>query len=601
MKQSEKVLLAVLLGAVGVFVVVPGIWGAISRPVVEMQGRVDGTQEQIDAQDKLLDDGLASIKAMGRYKDQSLSSNASQGALTYQQWLTDLTEIVGQFSGPKVEPDHISAPKNKPYVLVRMSVKGEATLEQVRTFLYRFHRANVLHRMVSLKLDAQDNSPDPRVAVTIMAEALSLRSAPVKGATLFPRSSIATVSEDQPGLISLAETDGFPETAPFEVRIGANYHQVIAVSEDGWQLEVTEGEDLTVAVDDKIEYSPIHPDYADATEEQFATLIDKNPFAKPAPYRPRLDLIGEKSLVLGSSLELTAKASGFDLKAGDPEFEAVSELPEGMTLEGDKLVWAPPMDLEPAEYAISIRATAAGLREPLESEFKLTLRKVNKPPELELPDDLAAVLGQAMSFTVSASDDETASDALRYSLGDGAPEGAAINETSGEFTWTPSAELTPGAVTVAIQVMDDGEPAQTTTVQAAINVQDDRAMFTYLTSSVAVNNVREAWLTDRSTDTRVDLFEGGQLQYAGFDALVLTIGNDFVLLQQKNDTLRIELGDTLRDAVVIASLEPETEPAETEEPVEPPESADTNAEEEEPAPEADGEDAAPAAEDSAAE
>lgn len=569
MKNSEKQLLIALAACLGVFVGVPFVWRTVAGPVVELQKDVDKAGDDIKKQNDLFDLGRARLTAMAVYKEQSLSSHASQGALAYQQWLTDLAEIVGGFSEPKVEPDRISAPKNKPYVIVRMSIKGESTLEQVRTFLYRFHRANVLHRMVSLKLDAQNNSSSPRVAVTIMTEALSLKSAEVKGATLFPRSSVATVSKDQAALITLAETDGFPKEAPFEVRIGADYHQVVAISDDGWQLEVADGEDLSVSVDDKIEYSPVHPDYTDATEEQFAALIEKNPFAKPAPYRPRLDLVGDKSVVHGSTLNLTAKASGFDLKAGAPDFSAISELPAGMTLEGDKLTWAPPTELEAAEYKVTIRTTAAGLREPLESEFTLTLRKVNKAPELEVPGELVAVLGQAMTFSVSGSDEETAADALRYSLGSGAPEGAALNETTGEFTWTPSPEMNPGIVNIPIQVVDDGDPAQTTTVQAAVNVQDDRAMFTYLTGSVATNNVREAWLTDRSTDTRVDLFEGGQLQYAGFDALVLTIGDDFVLLQQENDTLRIDLGDTLREAIVIASLEPEPEPTETEEPAEP--------------------------------
>ncbi len=558
MKRNERRLLAVLVVNIGVFVVIPAIWGFLSGPVTSQKSKLNKAEENLRKETDSFDRSIARMLRMADFKKQSLSSNSSQGALAYQQWLTDLTEIVAGFSESEVGPERISLSRDKTYVAVRMRVTGEGTIEQLRRFLYRFHRANVLHRMVSLTVEAKNNATNPRVSVRVLTEALSLRDAPIKGATLFARTTVAELNEDSPGLITVASTNGFPEKAPFEVRIGGTYHNVVDVTADGWQMAVSEDQTLTIATDDQIEYSPIHPEYQDASEEQFDALITLNPFEKPAPYRPRLDLIGEKTVLHGATLELTPKVlgTGFDLSSGDPVFSVVSELPAGMTLEDGILKWTPGQELEPGEFPVKISAQAETLREPLEGEFTITLRKINNPPQLEIPDSLVATLGQAMSFTVSATDEETANEALRFALAEGAPAGAEINAETGEFTWTPSADLNPGEIRIPIQVSDDGMPAQTVKAQATIDVKDDRALFTYLTSSVAADGVRQAWLYDRSTDKRLILREGGQLDYAGYDALVLAIGDNFVLLQQEADTIRLKIGKNLREAEVIDTIEP---------------------------------------------
>ena len=96
-----------------------------------------------------------------------------------------------------------------------------------------------------------------------------------------------------------------------------------------------------------------------------------------------------------------------------------------------------------------------------------------------------------------------------------------------------------------------------------MTVQDDKAQFTFMEGVVAADANREAWLRDKSTNTKMVLHEGDDLKYAGFNAVVLSIGNDFLLMQQADETLRLNVGQNLRQSIVIAKLDPPKDAAAT--------------------------------------
>jgi hypothetical protein len=526
---------------------------------------------------------------MTLFKEQSLSSNSAQGALAYQQWLTDLAEIVADFKDAEVTPERISPSRDNSYVVVRLRVTGEGTIEQLRTFLYRFHRANVLHRITSMVAEAQNNSSRPRLTIRVTTEAIALRDAEEKGPTLFPRSTIASVSDDDgPTKLELTSVEDFPEEAPFELRIGQNYYNVADINGKELLLELEEGQDVEAAAEDIVELSVIHADFKDIAITEYDTLIEKNPFAKPAPYRPRLDLIGSKSVGRGEKMSLSAKVSGADTTEGEVDFELLSELTDGMTFEAGKLNWEPPAELVAGEFAVKVRAAGGGLREPIEAEFKLNLTDVNKPPVITIPEELVATLGKPFTAKLEATDPETPVEELKFALADGAPEGAAINAETKELTFTPPAEGEPGEVTISVTVTDAGEPAQTVTAAFKVTVQDDKAQFTFMEGVVAADSVPEAWLRDKSTNTKMVLHEGDDLKYAGFDAVILTIGNDFLLMQQADETIRLDVGQNLRESIVIAKLDPPKDETKTDDaaegPAAPPKAEDaTSTETESPA------------------
>ncbi|MDA1166446.1 MAG: Rib/alpha-like domain-containing protein [Planctomycetota bacterium] len=557
MKRSEKLLAAVLLTCVGLFVVVPWIWGAFRGPVAVQEDKLERASARLQKTIKEFDVARASIQSMRVFKEQSLSSNSAEGALAYQQWLTDLAEIVAGFSGAEVTPERISPSRDNSYVAVRLRVTGDGTMEQLRTFLYHFHRANVLHRISSMVVDAQNNSSRPKLTIRITTEAISLRDAPTKGPTLFPRTNVTSINKDD-GSVSLEveSVEGFPEAAPFELRIGSHYYNVADVDGNTLLLKLDEGQKLAAAVDDIVELSITQPDFADISIDEYDALIRKNPFAKPVPYRPQFDLIGSKKVRRGATMSLTAKISGVDTAAGDVDYKVLSDLPVGMTFDAGRLQWEPPAELAAGNFTVKVRASGGGLQKPLDSDFTLTLFEENKPPVITIPDNLVATLGQTMTTKLAATDPETPAEELKFALAAGAPEGTTLDAATGELTFTPAAAGEPGDISINVTVTDGGTPAQTTTAAVKFSVQDDKAQFTFMTGIVAADADRQAWLRDQSTNKRIVLREGDDLKYAGINAVVLSIGDDFLLMQQASETLRLNVGQNLRQVTVIARLDP---------------------------------------------
>ncbi|NQV23687.1 MAG: hypothetical protein HQ518_04895 [Rhodopirellula sp.] len=589
MKRSEKLLASVLFVSVGLFVVIPWIWEAFRGPVVAQEEALERAATKLEKTIGEFDMARASLQSMRAFKEQSLSSNSAQGALAYQQWLTDLAEIVADFKNAEVTPERISPSRDNSYVAVRLRVTGEGTVEQLRDFLYRFHRANVLHRISSLAAESINNSSRPLLNIRITAEAIALRDAEEKGPTLFPRTTVVSIGDnDNPSQLEVESVAEFPKAAPFELRIGQNYYSVEDVHENKLTLKLDEGQTVEASSNDIVELSVVHPDFKDIAITEYDALIKKNPFAKPATYRPRLDLIGEKSVGRGVKISLEPKVTGIDTTAGEVDFKLLSGLTDGMTFEAGKLNWEPPAELAAGDYTIKVRATGGGLQTPIEAEFKLTLSDVNKPPVITIPENLVATLGQAITTKLAATDPETPAEQLTFALADGAPEGAAFNVETKELTYTPPATGEPGEVTINVTVTDAGSPAQTVTAAVKVTVQDDKAQLTFMEGVVSADAVPEAWLRDKSTNTKMILHEGDDLKYAGFDAVVLSIGDDFLLMQQADETLRLEVGQNLRQSVVIARLDPPKAAATTEAaedgPAAPPKPEDAPAETPLPAP-----------------
>ncbi|MBM3393424.1 MAG: hypothetical protein FJY37_02030 [Betaproteobacteria bacterium] len=81
----------------------------------------------------------------------------------------------------------------------------------------------------------------------------------------------------------------------------------------------------------------------------------------------------------------------------------------------------------------------------------------NSPPDVASIADQTVVEGTLLTFTNSATDVDVPAQTLTFSLV-GAPVGAAINPTSGVFTWTPTETQGPSTNDITVLVTDNGTP-----------------------------------------------------------------------------------------------------------------------------------------------
>ena len=238
MSRSEKRLaigLAVVLGSAFMFTVAgPALLG----PVKQAGDNLKVAEEALQNRKLEVAGAESRIKTMLDYQERSLSSNVSEASLGYEQWLSDLAQTVSRFRTPKVSRESTSPSRDNSYVAIKIRVSGQGTMSQLREFLYRFHRANVLHQISSLTARATDSSSNPLLDIVILADGLSLRDAPVKGSTLFARSEVVSVDDDPDRRLTVADgTANWPEQTPFEVRVGDQYLTVLERVCQIWEVE----------------------------------------------------------------------------------------------------------------------------------------------------------------------------------------------------------------------------------------------------------------------------------------------------------------------------------------------------------------------------
>ncbi|HWH69943.1 MAG TPA: lamin tail domain-containing protein, partial [Candidatus Sulfotelmatobacter sp.] len=104
----------------------------------------------------------------------------------------------------------------------------------------------------------------------------------------------------------------------------------------------------------------------------------------------------------------------------------------------------------------------------------------NTAPVLAPIPDQIVILGQTLTLTAMAADTDLPPQALAFSLGAGAPAGATIDVSSGQFSWTPT--NAPSTNLLSIVVSDNGVPSLTAT--QSFNVV---AMVPPLLGSVSLN------------------------------------------------------------------------------------------------------------------
>lgn len=564
MQMREKLLAGGLAAAIAIYFV-PKMWSWYIEPVEIAEAARKSAQALRDDREYKQLQVFTKQKQLKEWKGRSLSPKPTEAAAQYQQWLTDMAEVVAEFSNVSVKPETTRTAANEPFSAIDVTLTAEATLAQVRLFLFRFFQADVMHSITQLSLDSPAATGNPRLAIVMKFEALSLRDAPPRGPTLFARTEVAEDWQDPTQALSVRHAEGFPTKAPFLVRVGKHFFEVTEASGTSWTLTTdanspqgTAKRPVTLLADEIVELVPIHPEFSKRSIAQFEPILKRNPFVKPVPYAPKLEFVGTKSVSRGGSLDLTCRATGFDMSVGEPLFTLEGDAPSGLSLDGrsGKLTWKPDDEQEFGDVKLQVTVKAPGLREALTQPLIVTLKQTNKPPKFEPVSERNAVLGKEFILTVKATDEDPETK-LTYSLGTGAPEGAKIDATTGEFKWTPPATLVPGPVKVSVQVADNGTPPNTVKQEITINVGDDLAQFTKLTGIVEVDGKKELRFSDLANNRSIVLHEGEVLRYADIEATVVRIDKKVILLKKDDVLWRLDLGETLSQ---LRKLEPAAAP-----------------------------------------
>jgi hypothetical protein len=149
-------------------------------------------------------------------------------------------------------------------------------------------------------------------------------------------------------------------------------------------------------------------------------------------------------------------------------------------------------------YAVTIRVSDGQLS--TDQTFNITANEVNTTPVLATIPSQTVNEGIPLTFTATATDADIPANSLSYSLLN-PPSGAAINPTTGVFTWTPTEAQGPGTFSFTLRV-SDGAATHDRTVSVTVNEVNT----TPVLATIAPQTVNEGIpLTFTATATDADL------------------------------------------------------------------------------------------------
>lgn len=471
----------------------------------------------------------------------------------YQDWLHDLALLSG-FEDLEIRPERLMVSRDNVFVSVNVKIEANAHYEQLCHFLERFYRADILHRVTAMRVQSRESDGDPLLQVTIDAEGLAIVTAP-QNRRLFPQTTLeADLAEDATELL-VGSTDGFPEKPDFLIRIKNELLRVTAVNGTTWTVE--RGQDSTTAsayaVGTSIEQMRLNDEVPARSAAEIKQLLASNVFVKPAPpvqYKPRIAPLGEKTLTRGKPIEFSIVALGYDPAKGRPEYSLVAPAVEGSKLDkaSGKFSWSPTADQKAGKYTFKFdvkHPSAAGGR--LSESVTVVLREPNTAPKITTKTVPPVFIGRPWKFVPEGTDAETAATKLTWKLGENPPTGMTIDSRTGEIKWTPDESTEAGEKTVQVTVTDDGNPSQSASQSLKLNVQDDAAMFTYLTTIFAVDGKVLAKLYDRSQDKWTELRVGSRFAIADVRGTVSQIEKKQIVFTDGENIHRLQIGQSLRE------------------------------------------------------
>ena len=211
---------------------------------------------------------------------------------------------------------------------------------------------------------------------------------------------------------------------------------------------------------------------------------------------PVLNAIGDQTVNELVELTFTATASDTDVVdnvVNTLTFSFDGTVPSGAAITDDgNFTWIP-TESQVGSHDITVQVTDGSLTDS--ETLTVTVRDVNVAPVLNTIDDQTVNEFVELTFTATASDD----DSLIFSFDGTVPSGAAITD-DGNFTWTPT-ELQDGDHTITVQVTD-GSLTDSETLTVTVNEVNVAPVLNAI-GDQTVNELVELTFTATASDTDV--------------------------------------------------------------------------------------------------
>jgi hypothetical protein len=557
MQPREKILAGLLAAVIGYFFVLrPVIDNWLVVPIQDRNAQIKSLESEVRSREDQEFNLLRATKNLAEWRSQSLPPEALNAQRVYQEWLTDVAEISGW---QNIEIALGSRTLRGPYTGVVVTVEGSATLDEVNAFLQRVAETRLLQRIVGLDLESPSFDGNPRLTVALTAEGLALTDAESR-TRLFPTAGLSAEVTPSQSTIKVDRTDGFPEAAPFRIRIDDELLKVTEVGKDGWQVErgAAGSSAAEHSADSDVELIPTRPVEPIAIKPMYPSV--ERLFVKARPRSGDLQIADElPPASQGKPWTTDLELQNWNTVNGTPIFKLQPGSPEGMFLDAElgKLSWTPDDDAELGEYDVPVAVYGADETTPLlETRLTVEVRQPNSPPELRISGPVSVWLGRPFTYRITAEDDDLPDDELQFELsGEDIPEGLRISASTGTLIWTPSAELSLEDVELEVTVTDDGSPPESDTATLTLRLRDDVALYTHLVGSIAQGDQRDAWIRDRTTNRLTTLHEGDKVTVADFAGIVETIEPEAIRIRSDGTLYRLGIGENFRN------LKPVTESA----------------------------------------
>lgn len=247
--------------------------------------------------------------------------------------------------------------------------------------------------------------------------------------------------------------------------------------------------------------------YDAANSSAYAT---KNIKIKVVQVNTRPTVTCASGLNIESGDKLLLQANGSDPDIGQKLKYTLSGAPSGASINSTTgvITWQTKTSNSGA-YTFKVVATDNGIPK-LSGSCSVTVNvsSENHAPTLAAIADKTATVGNSLSFTASASDQDSGQ-TLSFSLS-GAPTGASINSASGKFTWTPSTEQAAASTnySFAVRVTDSGSPALSAERTVKVSLVDSSSTQTVSFPSKLgpLDNPLKGWIYQSPSDFGSMLF-----------------------------------------------------------------------------------------------